>query len=168
MGRELKHRRTIAKVTIIVDEPRPTACTLRERLAVSAGFCRRNEVSLMFNNDFAESKITVNKAVLLAAITKNREVHEADFKEANSGFKVAVELKLREHLELLHKEGKAILSIKLEAPQEHTKDYDRVIRMLEMSVADEVTISEAQFRQYVMDDWDWKERFSTVSSSYKH
>jgi hypothetical protein len=38
--------------------------------------------------------------------------------------------------------------------------------MLEMSIAEEVTISERQFAQFVMDEWDWKEKATMTNMGY--
>ena len=52
-------------------------------------------------------------------------------------------------------------------PQDHTKDYDRVIRMVEMEVHEEITVQEYDFAQFVMDDWDWKAQWTTSTSGYR-
>ncbi len=62
--------------------------------------------------------------------------------------------------------GEIKLGINLTVPVDHTKDYDRVIRMLTMSTADEITISESQFTQYVMDEWNWKAAFVGTTAMY--
>lgn len=118
-------------------------------------------------NDFGDSKVTIKKTELLDAIKTNREQHKKDFEETWAGFKVEVENQMVKHLELLRSEGKPMLNIPLIVPQEHTKEYDRVIRMLEMSTADEITVSETQFTQYVMDEWQWKAGFTVSSAMYK-
>jgi hypothetical protein len=38
--------------------------------------------------------------------------------------------------------------------------------MLEMALADEVELSEEDYRQYVMDDWSWREEFLTSDARY--
>lgn len=43
-----------------------------------------------------------------------------------------------------------------------------MIRMLTMSTADEIMISEAQFTQYVMDDWNWKAAFVGLTATYNN
>lgn len=59
------------------------------------------------------------------------------------------------------------LKVNLTEPITHEADYRRVIMMLEMSVKDEIVISESQFRQYVLDEWQWKSAFDSVVGSYK-
>ena len=38
--------------------------------------------------------------------------------------------------------------------------------MLKMSVDTEVLLSEQDFRCFVLDDWDWKQKFLTSSRDY--
>ena len=39
--------------------------------------------------------------------------------------------------------------------------------MLELSVDDVITLSETEFDQLVMDEWNWKQSFVATSSFYK-
>lgn len=118
--------------------------------------------------DFADSQVNVKKAELLLEIKRNRENHRVEFLRAQEGYRTAVTKVLEEHLAAVRAGCKIDLSpiARLVAPQEHTRDYDRVIKMLEMSTATEVSISEHQFQQYVLDDWNWKTQFETVNSTY--
>lgn len=122
----------------------------------------------MLVNDLAESKITVKKTDLLETLKLNRATHFKDFEEALDGFKETAKEKMQENLDLLTSTGKVNLVVYLAVSVEHTKEYDRVIRMLEMSTADEITISEGQFTQYVMDDWNWKSQFQATSQMYNN
>lgn len=117
-------------------------------------------------NDFGDSKVTIKKTELLDVLKSNRSQHKKDFDEAWDGFKVEVEKKLVENLDLLRTTGKPILGIALTVPSDHSKEYDVVIRMLEMSTADEIMVSQSQFTQYVMDDWNWKAGFVGTTVLY--
>lgn len=119
-------------------------------------------------NDFGESKVTVKKEELLGAIRKNRETHHAFFLEAQKGYRETV-IKALDQTLAEAREGQRFVLERITAlvlPQEHTVDYDRVIKMLEMCVADEVTVTEQQFSQYVLDDWGWKKQFVTTNARY--
>jgi len=117
-------------------------------------------------DEHGNSVITVKKQDLLTALKKNLETHRATFLDALEGYKASV----IEELELSLKEAKAGKRyrkiIQFEEPWDHTKEYKRVIAMLEMSISEEVKISEMEFAQYVLDDWGWKEQFATVTSGY--
>ncbi len=117
-------------------------------------------------NDFGDSKITVKKATLLEAIKKNRETHSGTFARAQEGYRVAAIKEIDAMLSEARTGGDIRRSVTIVQPVEHTKDYDRVIRMLEMSIADEVTVTETQFSQYVLDEWGWSREFVNSTSRY--
>lgn len=115
-----------------------------------------------------ESKVTVKREALLDAIKKNRQKHKAEFLEATTGYRSAVLLAatvLVADCEV-GKEPDLKPLRTMEEPRSHLPAYDRAIAMLEMSVDDLMEISEERFREYVLDEWDWTDRFKAVSSSY--
>jgi hypothetical protein len=119
-------------------------------------------------NDFGESKVTIKKDELLTAIKANLEQHKKDYDEALIGFRAAAIEAMQKNLERAQSGGEVKLGIALTIPVEHTKDYDRVIRILTMSTANEIMISESQFTQYVMDDWNWKAAFVGSTAAYNN
>jgi hypothetical protein len=54
----------------------------------------------------------------------------------------------------------------LPVPVDHTIDYDRVIRLVELDINDTMTLDEAEVGMYVMDDWHWKREFQTTNAYY--
>ena len=112
------------------------------------------------------TRVTVKKETLLAALKKNRDGHRKVFLKAQEGFRRLC----IEHLDKMlasAKAGKAFAtSIGLIAPQDHTKEYDVNIQMLEMSEDKKLVISEEQFRHFVQDDWDWRNDFLINSAQY--
>lgn len=106
------------------------------------------------------------KSELLAVLKANRKRHYAIFLEACDGYtKKAVEL-IEQRLEMA-KSGKRVgLSFSLAEPVNQTRDYDRAIKMLEMTTAATIVLSEGDFSQYVMDDWHWKRQFLASNMSY--
>jgi hypothetical protein len=117
-------------------------------------------------NDRGQSEVTVNKVELLETIKKNRQTHEAEFKEATQGYRSESVKVLTQML----KDAKAEKEFKsytgLEQPPCHLQEYDRVIKMLEMSVYEIIKLSETQFNNFVMDNWNWSNQFKTVNASY--
>jgi hypothetical protein len=57
-------------------------------------------------------------------------------------------------------------SLSLAYPENHTKDYERAIRMMHASIYDEVKLSEHEFDQFVLNNWEWKARFVTSNANY--
>lgn len=122
-------------------------------------------------------EVKVKRAELLAKIKENRLKHIAEFKEAVIGYKAEASkaidkamLKLKRSVEELQA-GEVLrleaVAFNLVVPQNHSRDYDQVIAMLEMSVDEQLTIRSDEFACYVMDDWGWKEEFSNTATMYK-
>lgn len=111
--------------------------------------------------------VRVKKEDLVKVITDNRAEHRKIFEEAIEGWHKQVQKRLQELVKKA-KEGpdSVDLVIALPRPEDHTKDYDRVLKMLQLSQDDEMELSDHEFRQYVMDDWGWQQSFLTTSSSY--
>lgn len=111
-------------------------------------------------------KVTVEKKTLLETVRKNRSEHRNIFLRACEGYREEAIATLDKFLADA-KAGKRIHQyIGLEEPVDKTKDYDRVIKMLEMSVADTIELTVAEFAQYVMDDWSWKGQFTATNTKY--
>lgn len=112
------------------------------------------------------NQVTVRKQELLAKLTENRRNHRAAFEKAQEGFRVRVIEELDQHLA----DAKAGRNIKrhvnLPEPEDHTKDYDRIITMVEMSVDEEIELHAQDFARYVMDNWEWKDRVTSTNSMY--
>lgn len=60
----------------------------------------------------------------------------------------------------------ADVSFALVYPQDHSRDYDRAIRMMEASIYDDVKLSVSEFDAYVMNNWEWKNNFVNTNSAY--
>lgn len=122
----------------------------------------------MLGNDFFESKVTIRKDELLHAVRENRVKHVQEHAEAMAGYRLRVVDEARKLVE----DGTTGKTIdrgpitSLVVPPNHAKDYDRVIRMLEMSTADVITVSETQFSNFVLDEWNWSAAFKNVTSGY--
>jgi len=51
-------------------------------------------------------------------------------------------------------------------PQDHTQDYERAIRMMESSVFEQVRLSAVEYDAFVLNNWEWKEKFLEVNGAY--
>ena len=112
------------------------------------------------------NEVRIEKSELLEILKKNREAHRAIFEAALAGYrKKAIQL-LDKALKDA-KEGRKINTwIQLQEPVDQTKDYDRAIRMIGMSVDENIEIGETDFANYVLDDWQWKQQFLTTNAMY--
>ncbi len=113
------------------------------------------------------SVITVDKAKLLASLRSNAEKHRADFVEAETGYKEKFVERLKAMLAKATSGVDYVSNVGLVAPRDHSKEYTRVIGMLDMSIKDTVQITESEFSNYVLDEWAWKEQFVGSTQMYK-
>jgi hypothetical protein len=110
--------------------------------------------------------ITVNKEELLEKLRANRENHRAVFQAALEGYRTEALDRLEEKVAALRAGKIPDLKLGLVVPADHTRDYDRVIAMVEMDTSRLFSLSEYDFGSYVLDDWDWKRQFIRTSSAY--
>lgn len=113
-------------------------------------------------------KITAKKNDVLETLHKNRATHKTIVEEARAGYMVAARKMLEEKLKELEKGKPITVFVHLEMPQDHTKVYDTVIKMLEMHQGDTVELDSAQVRNLVMDQWDWKDQFIGTNAAYSN
>jgi hypothetical protein len=123
-----------------------------------------------------DREVKVKRDELLAVLKKNRERHIADYIEACAGYRASALERIDEIFSDLKakigglREGQTIAVIGLQfglaVPETHEKAYDQIIRMMEMSVDEEITLTCSQFGCFVMDDWDWKQQWSASNTMY--
>ena len=113
-------------------------------------------------------KVKVQKTELLSKMKDNREQHQKDVQELlvsrneeTKEYFSSLAEKLASSPEFQPKEN-----IKFPLPVDNTGSYDRAIKMVEMSVDDEIELTEDQFDKLVMDNWEWKSDFLTTSQFY--
>lgn len=111
-------------------------------------------------------EITVNKEELLAKLRENRAKHRTVFEAALAGWRDEALARLEEKVAALKAGRFPEIKLLVTMPQDHTKDYDRIIMMVEMHTSSTFRLSEYDFQSYVMDDWDWKRQFIKTSSTY--
>lgn len=112
-------------------------------------------------------KIRVNKTDLLRRMAANREQHREVYLEAVEEYRKRVLELLEERISVLRK-GRVPeeLSVYLPIPEDHTKDYDRVIDMLEMDQGEFIEITEREFGRYARDEWEWSQAWFANTQSY--
>lgn len=112
-------------------------------------------------------EVKVNKNDLLSKLIDNREQHIQDYNDAVKGYKHAASNALLERWDNIQKRDKVVdLTFNLPRPKLYKTEYDRVIEMVKMSVDNELVLSTQEFAQFVMDDWNWKQTFTTTNAFY--
>lgn len=110
--------------------------------------------------------VKMDKAECLEIIKRNRETHEAEYKEADEAYPDKVKTFYREMHELAEADDFKAAGKKrerayseLKRPECHLDDYDRAINMLEHHVEDRVELTEQEYAEFIEDDWDWRGEF---------
>jgi uncharacterized protein YdeI (YjbR/CyaY-like superfamily) len=114
--------------------------------------------------------VKINKKELLTIVRENKEKHVKEYAESVADYKTAAVKVAAEHVELATTgELPKIAKIRAmpAAPISYEKEYDRAIRMLELSVDKEIEVEEDVFNQLVLDEWAWKHQFVASASLYK-
>lgn len=109
--------------------------------------------------------VRIEKNKLQEAVQKNRDAHRGEFEKACEDYKGACVHYLEKQIEQV-KAGVIVEQyMRIPQPEDHTEDYDRILRMLEMSEDEIIELNEPEFAQYVMDDWGWKGNFYASSAT---
>jgi hypothetical protein len=114
--------------------------------------------------------VRLDRLELLDIVKTNKEKHIADFKEAVTDYKKAVINVAKENLAVA-RTGDLIKFRQFRTmpapPASYEDSYSRAIRMLELSVDSCIELEEQVFNQLVLDEWQWKSSFTTMSATYK-
>lgn len=111
-------------------------------------------------------EVTVDKTKLREIVKTNRDQHRGQYEKAMEGYIASTFQALEEHAAALRKDRRHRVYITDPAPEDHTHDYDVVLKMIDMSVDNTITLDQASFRQYVEDDWQWKHAWTVGNSKY--
>jgi len=112
-------------------------------------------------------KVKVQKTELVAALTKNRDQHAKDYKEALGGYYMQAEKEFEAKLVKIKAGEKFSTYFKdLAKPQYHIKEYNDVIDMLGVSSDETVYISMEDYLKYYKNEWDWQASWSLSNSGY--
>ena len=148
-------------------------------------------MQLVLDKGWSMRKVTVNREKLLIALRENKAKHVAEYTEAVKGYKEQATKRLEAAIKKARKRltesmgtiqkridtfGEEQLpdvitvlnteSFALKVPRNHEKSYEVAIRMAEMEVADVVELGQDEFQCFVLDDWDWKNEFTSINSTY--
>ena len=108
----------------------------------------------------------VKKAELLEIVKQNRKDHKDVVAEAMENYRRAAIAELESMLADAKAGRRIRRSIELIQPMDMTREYDQIIRQLEMEVEDTVELSAGEFAQYVLNRWSWREQFASSARMY--
>ena len=112
--------------------------------------------------------VKVKKDELLTKLKENCADHRTAFLKAQEVYRETVIKVLDAELAAV-RAGQPFVVQRLTVlvvPRDHTEEYERVIRMLEMAIETEIVLTEREFMTYVDDNWGWMAEFANTVSTY--
>lgn len=111
-------------------------------------------------------RIRIETSRLKAVLEENRSKHKDVFERAMVGYREAAIKELDQIIADARAGKKIKRSLSLIQPVDQTADYDRALRMLDLTADDVVELEEHEFDCYVMDKWHWRNQFLSSNSAY--
>jgi hypothetical protein len=108
----------------------------------------------------------VDKQELLKILEENRDKHRSVFEKALEGFKKQTRNELNRALARVGDGNREDVFIHLQAPSDHTSEYDRAIKTVKLHQGDTIQLTEKDVAHYIQDDWGWKRQWLDTSSTY--
>jgi hypothetical protein len=112
-------------------------------------------------------EVTVKKEALLLKLKENRITHEKEYDEMMKNY----HNKVISGLETLL--SKAMLNAKnpvthldLPQPKSYLSEYDLIISMIEMSMDSNFTLTQTEYKNYVLNEWNWSGQFDMLKTTY--
>lgn len=112
-----------------------------------------------------ERGVEVEKERLIKTIQEHKEKHVEEFKEAAEIYK-------KEAAKVLNKMKKDINNDKLDVhfhlrpPENRVDEYDKILAQLEWDKRDTLMLSQYEFNQYVLDEYNWRQQAGMSNAFY--
>jgi len=115
-----------------------------------------------------QKQLTFPKDKILEKLRENKKKHVNAYELAIQEYWKALEAKLEKLLDKARsrKGIKNDFWINLSVPHNHENEYNTNIQMLEFSSDIEIVLTEGEFKQFIMDEWEWKAEFNSTVASY--
>lgn len=113
-----------------------------------------------------DDTIKVDKAKLIETLRSNRDEHRSIFLKAQEAYRDQMIAELDRALVEARNNGPIRRAFTLPVPEDHTTDFDTVIKMLEWDEGKKVRLSQHEFETYVENRWGWRTSFAATTQSY--
>lgn len=110
--------------------------------------------------------VKVEKLKLLEIVRTNREKHAKDYTEAVQGYFVSAIDSMEKALARVSEGNLDPINISEQPPVSHLAEYDRAIRKLVMTIDDIIELNDLAFRNYVDDEWSWRQSWNFQNTKY--
>ena len=113
-------------------------------------------------------KVVVRKSDLITVLTENREKHLVEYKVMKDRYYESLMIEIKNIIPDIESKIKINLNPlkNVPTPKLNVGSYDRAIKMSEMSVEDELEMTEQEFNELVMDEWSWSRDFTLSKMTY--
>jgi hypothetical protein len=112
-------------------------------------------------------QVIMKKDELLAVLEKNHKEHLEFFEEANKNYLLKVEEAIQEVSRIFAATKKLDTEpLQISKPQSFSSQYSEAIEMVKFTEEALITLPQKEFRQYVLDKWDWMYNFYASNSAY--
>jgi LPS O-antigen subunit length determinant protein (WzzB/FepE family) len=108
----------------------------------------------------------VSKSELLKKLRDNKDIHVEEYEATVQKYREKAKQELTERLAKVERGEKFNLVFNLPKPISYEQEYLHAIGLLEMTTDEVIQITASDYKQFVLDQWDWKRRFSETSNSY--
>lgn len=111
-------------------------------------------------------KVRVNKTKLLQTLIDNRDVHICEYGEVYEGYR---QQKIKQLVVALERaEAKKEFSLNFEGSEPicYISHFDTAIEMVEWSEEQIIELDKEDFKRYVLNDWEWADRFKMHQTMY--
>lgn len=127
--------------------------------------------------------VLMAKDDLTHAVTANREQHQRDYEESVEGYHRA---QVKEAARVMTacgiqswKDDGTMVRVVVDGiidemtfrpsplPRSHDDEYQRALSMLELDQRAQIELTQDEFRNLVLDEWNWSTSFKAVSTRYK-
>lgn len=113
--------------------------------------------------------VKVKKSELVSTLKTNSDVHVREFNKAMEGYWRTAEREVEKLLDRVRNkrwDQPYQIAVSLTRPECHLDEYNTALEMLEWSTEDEVELTQQEFKQFVQDEWSWKEAFAQTTQMY--
>lgn len=119
---------------------------------------------------YFEMDVKVKKDDILNKLRANREAHIVEYQKAVENYWRKAQELLDERMSMFGSEPnlEAVphMHFEISAPENFVESYDSVIGMIEASADDTIVLSRQNYLMFMDDQWEWKDHFAYLNSTY--
>ena len=114
--------------------------------------------------------VKVSKEKVLEKLKLNKVKHQQDYDVALLGWKTEIRENLERELQKVQDGNYDKLdfgfTFSCKKPENHIKEYEVIIGMLEMDENLSTILTDIDYRQYILNEWDWMQNWQLSNMKY--